>query len=88
MKTMALNHVRNNETQMRSLSQVLVALGKSISEYGKNEETVAAILVACVLCVIVAVVMCDVVMIVLSGSAFLFALMPMLYHWTKFPEDK
>ena len=88
MKTMALNSVRNSDSQMKSLSQLVSAMGKAISEYGKNEEVVAAILVVCVMCVVFAVAMNDVVMLVVSGGAFLLALMPMLYHWTKLPEDK
>ena len=88
MKTLALNSVQNNESQLKSLSQVMNAMGKAIVEHVKSEDTMAVIMAICVVFVMAAVVMNDVVMIAASGGVFLFTLLSMLCRWTKLPEEK
>ena len=88
MKTMALNSVQNNDSQVKTLGQVINAMGKAITNQVKNEDAMIAIMVVCVMFVIVAVAMNDVVMIAVSGGVFMLTLLSMLYRWTKLPEEK
>ena len=85
---MALNSVQNNESQLKSLGQVMNAIGKAVVNHVTNDDVMVAIMVVSVLFLLVAVAMNDVVIIAMSGGVFMLALLPMLYRWSKLPEGK
>ena len=85
---MALNSAQTNVSQVKTLGQLMNVMGKSITNYVKNDDAMIAIMMMCVVLVILSVAMNDVVMIAVSGGVFMLALIPMLYRWSKLPEEK
>lgn len=82
MKTMALNSVRNNSTHL-SLSQMITITSNAIHRYGKCENIVATVAIACTLIVLTGVASYSILTMTIGTVMLILAITPTLMRWLK-----
>lgn len=80
MKAMALNSVRNNTTHV-SLSQTLTIISNAIHRYGKCENLVATVTIACTLIVLAGVASFSIITMTIGAALLILAITPTLKRW-------